>query len=374
MNNDAGSIGPDARDRVLVVDDDEDIRSLVVAFLGQLGVTILEAANAEEALLRARSDVPDLVLSDVLMPGMSGFDLCRKLRADPTTSMVPVVLITALEAREDRIEGIKSGASDFLSKPINREELLARVSSLLALHRTRRQLETERLAAEVVKQDELRAVFKRYVSPGLVDEILATPGMKDQTLMDQRARRHAVVMFADLRGFTRMSELLEPGVVVPLLNSFFSLLTDVAYRHGGTIFNMAGDCLMVGFGVPFHQEDATARACRCARDMLREFESLGREWRKTHDIAVGLGIGMDEGEVIAGNVGSPTYMNYTIIGDVVNTAARLKDHAEAGVALVTARVRDALAQNGAGISFKLMPALSVKGKQDPLSVFQFAAN
>ena len=359
--------------RVLVVDDQEEIRELIFLYLARLDVTVMSAASAEEALVRVSETVPDLILSDVLMSGMSGFDLCRKLRADPATVMVPVVLITALDARADRIEGINAGASDFLSKPINREEMLARVRSLLELHRARQQLEAGRLAAEVDRQDELRSVFKRYVSPGLVDAILSTPGMKDQALMDQRTRCHAVVMFADLRGFTRMSEMLDPGVVVALLNTFFSLLTDIAYRHGGTIFNMAGDCLMVGFGVPFKQDDASTRAFRCAQDMLIEFEVLAHDWRGTHDVSVGIGVGIDEGEVIAGNVGSPTYMNYTIIGDVVNTAARLKDHARAGSVLLTGRARDALMRAGGGIALLQMAPLSVKGKRDPLSVFQFSA-
>ena len=216
-------------------------------------------------------------------------------------------------------------------------------------------------------------MFKRYVSPGLVDEILSTPGMKDQALMNQRTRCHAVVMFADLRGFTRMSELLDPVEVVALLNTFFSLLTDIAYRHGGTIFNMAGDCLMIGFGVPFQRENSSAHACRCAQDMLREFEALAHNWRGEHAVDLGLGIGIDEGEVIAGNVGSPTYMNFTIIGDVVNTAARLKDHAEAGAALLTGRVRDSLTLAGSSIVVVPLPPLRVKGKQEPLSVFQFSA-
>ena len=359
--------------RVMVVDDQEDIRELLSLHLARLDVTIVSAASGEEALTLVAETVPDLILSDVMMTGMSGFDLCRELRANPATVMIPVVLITALDARADRIEGINAGASDFLSKPINREEMLARVRSLLELHRARQQLETGRLAAEIGRQDELRSVFKRYVSPGLVDEILATPAMMDQALMNQRTRCHAVVMFADLRGFTRMSELLDPGVVVALLNTFFSLLTDIAYRHGGTIFNMAGDCLMVGFGVPFPLENSTAHACRCAQDMLKEFEALAHDWRGEHDINVGLGIGIDEGEVIAGNVGSPTYMNYTIIGDAVNTAARLKDHAPAGTALLTGRVHDSLTRAGGGVMMLPLSPLHVKGKQDPLRVFQFSA-
>ena len=167
--------------------------------------------------------------------------------------------------------------------------------------------------------------------------------------------------------------ILDPGLVVALLNTFFSLLTDIAYRHGGTIFNMAGDCLMVGFGVPFQLESSSAHACRCAQDMLKEFEALANDWRGEHDVNVGLGIGIDEGEVIAGNVGSPTYMNFTIIGDVVNTAARLKDHAKAGTALLTGRVRDSLTLAGTGVVVMPLAPLHVKGKQGPLSVFQFSA-
>ena len=165
----------------------------------------------------------------------------------------------------------------------------------------RRKIAAVQLEAEIRRREEvMRQTFRRYVSPRLADKILEDAQLRDTLLSTADVRTHAVVLFADLRGFTSISERLEPHEVVPLLNEYFSLLTEITFRHDGTVFHMAGDSLMLGFGVPMEQPDSPQRAVRAAREMLESFGELARSWKERYQIEAGLGIGINEGDVVAG--------------------------------------------------------------------------
>lgn len=179
----------------------------------------------------------------------------------------------------------------------------------------------------------------------------------------------SAVMFADMRGFTGISERLSPTDVVPLLNEYFSLLTDIAIRHGGTVLNLAGDGLMAGFGVPREQLDAPDRAVDSAREMLDRFGQLADDWKRRLGIDTGLGIGINAGEVIAGNVGSRNYTSYTVIGDTVNVAARLSQRARAGEALFSSAVKRSLDEHGRRVPVIELPALQLRGRAEPVEIF-----
>jgi class 3 adenylate cyclase len=181
-------------------------------------------------------------------------------------------------------------------------------------------------------------------------------------------RVRSTVMFADMRGFTRVSERLSPTEVVPLLNEYFELLTGIAVEHGGTVFNMAGDGLMIGFGVPFEQADASRRAVDTAREMLARFGQLSDSWKRRHDVETGLGIGINAGEVIAGHVGSARFTSYTIVGDTVNVASRLSQRARAGEALFSAGVRANL-DDGEDYPLLELPALQLRGRAAPVQIY-----
>jgi class 3 adenylate cyclase len=321
--------------RVLVVDDDPDMVSYLALILANEDTVVEAARDGDAALAQVRAAPPDLVLLDVVMPGTSGFDVCERLKADPATALIPIVLVTSLEDQPSRVRGIEAGADDFLSKPVNREELLARVKTLRRLHQTRRELEGRRLEAEVRRKEAIRKAFARYVSPRLAERIIDDFGDEAASFNAEAARTRVVTLFADLRGFTRITESIEVQHVVGMLNEYFAVLTEVAYENEGTIFNMAGDSLLVGFNVPFPQADAPARALRTAQAMVERFGPVSRAWKQRHGIATGIGIGMCRGEAIVGNIGSPHFMSYTVIGDTVNTAARLMQMAKAGELLVS---------------------------------------
>lgn len=355
--------------RVLVVDDDRDMARFLGLLLGKEGVAVEIASDGESAMRSIEASPPEMVLLDVLLPGRSGFEICERLKSDPATALIPVILVTALEDQESRVRGIQAGADDFLSKPVRREELLARVQNLRRLHETRRELEARRLAAEVQRKEAIRKAFSRYVSPRLAERIIGSRGNEDAPFREPAQRADVVVLFADLRGFTRITESIEVHHVVHMLNEYFAVLTEAAYQHEGTIFNMAGDSLLVGFNVPLPQPDAPARALRAALDMIARFAPVAAAWRRRHGIATGVGIGMCRGEAIIGNVGSPHYMSYTVVGDPVNTAARLMAMAQADEVLVSGTLCDALHSLVSGSRVEPRGDVALRGKSEPVPVY-----
>lgn len=320
----AGRLAPaQAAFRVLVVDDDPDMAVFLARLLEGEGMVADTVFGGDAAVVYVMATPPDLVLLDVLMPGVDGFEICERLKADPASAMIPIVLVTALEDPESRVRGIRAGADDFLSKPVRREELIARVKTLRRLHATRRELEARRLAAEVHRKEALRRAFSRYISPRLAERIISELDEDGAPFRHGAQRVSVVALFADLRGFTRLTESTRVDEVVALLNEYFSVITDAAYRHDGTIFSMAGDSLLVGFNVPFPQPDAAARAWRTAHDMVASFAAVLARWTASGGVPTGLGIGIASGEAILGNIGSPHYMSHTKAGETSIYSIRL---------------------------------------------------
>jgi len=254
------------------------------------------------------------------------------------------------------------------------EPLRARIEALLQASSVRKKKAAAQLEDEIRRREELlRQTFRRYVSPRVADKILGDAQLRDTLLSPAgtapEARAHAVVLFADLRGFTSIAEQLDPQHVVPLLNEFFSLLTEITFKYDGTVFHMAGDCLMLGFGVPLAQSDSAQRAVSAAREMLARFAELSRSWQERYQIEAGLGIGINEGDVVAGNVGSSAYMNYTIIGDTVNIAARLCQRARAGEMLFSSALKRSLDAHGLDVGATPLPPLQLRGRAHPIDIF-----
>jgi class 3 adenylate cyclase len=241
------------------------------------------------------------------------------------------------------------------------EPLRARIEALL------------RAGSDIRRREEsLRQTFRRYVSPRVADKILEDTELRNTLLAPiapVEIRAHAVVLFADLRGFTSIAEQLDAQHIVPLLNEFFSLLTEITFKYEGTVFHMAGDCLMLGFGVPLEQPDSPQRAVSAAREMLARFTALSHSWRERYQIEAGLGIGINEGDVVAGNIGSSAYMNYTIIGDTVNIAARLCQRARAGEMLFSSALKRSLDEHGLDIGATALPPLQLRGRAHPIDIF-----
>jgi adenylate cyclase len=355
--------------RVLVVDDDQDMAAFLARMLAQQGLKAEIVTDGYAALAAIAAGPPDLVLLDVQMPGPDGFEICRRLKASESTALLPVVLVTALEDHQSRVRGIQAGADDFISKPVRREELIARVNTLRRLHETRKELEGRRLAAEVQEKESIRKAFSRYLSPRLAERVLRDSPRGGDVFRDLSQRALVVALFADLRGFTRLSETVPVSSIVPMLNEYFTVITAAVHENEGTVFSMAGDSMLVGFNVPVPQPDAAERALNTARTVIRSFGPVAERWKLEHGLSTGVGVGIESGEVVVGNVGTPSFTSYTIIGDSVNVAARLMQRAAPNEVLIGPQAALALGPRLSGGADQLQRrSIELKGKSEPVEV------
>ncbi len=352
--------------RVLAIGLSDDTRSMVCRYLKGSSVRVETADSGDDMCGWVNGNAPDLVIVNSDSRESVGLPLVRQLRAKPETSALPVMLIA--DSEDCRADCLSAGVDEFLTRAVTQTEFMDRLDTLLRVSNGRRTLAVA-LEKEIRRREQIRETFARYVSPALVDQILAEPTLRRSALANKGSRVRASVLFADMRGFTRISEQLAPTEVVPLLNEYFELLTEIAFKYDGTVFNMAGDCLMVGFGVPLDQPDRSLRAVKTAREMLIRFRGLVEQWKRRHDIETGLGIGINEGEVIAGNIGSSEYMSYTIIGDAVNVASRLGQRARAGEMLFSQEVKQSLDEAGFDVDAVELPSLVLRGRAAPVQIF-----
>jgi CheY-like chemotaxis protein len=357
---------------VLIVDDTPRNVKLLHDLLVAQGYRVSTAGGGEEALRSIAVDPPDLVLLDVMMPDISGYDVCRRLRGDERTALLPVVLVTALDATEERVQGIEAGADDFLSKPVNQAELFARVRSLLRirdLHATvRRQAEeladwnrmlTARVDAQVTqiaRLDRLRRFFPPHVADAIARD--------DESLL-QPHRRMVAVVSIDLRGFTAFAESAEPEEVMGVLREYHREMGRLITHYDGTLEYFAGDGIVVVFNDPVQVEDPYERAVRMALDMRDRVEVLRAGWsRLGFDLGVGFGVGA--GYATAGVVGFEERWDYTVIGTVMNQTSRLVAAAEHGQVLTTERV---IAAVEASVEAEAVGELALKGLRRPVATF-----
>lgn len=327
---------------ILVVDDTAANRKLLVDLLTTQGYATATAASGEEGLEKVASIRPDLVLLDVMMPGISGYDVCEQIRANPDNGILPVVMVTSLDPTQERIKGLQAGADDFLTKPINRPELLARVKSLLRIksfNDTVQQQAAElavlntglaQRVQEQVGQLERLGQLKRFFAPQLAERIVS--GDLDDPLKTRR--REVTVMFLDLRGFTAFADTSEPEEVMGLLRSYHGEMGKLIDAYQGTLEQFTADTMMVIFNDPVIVEDPAIRAVRVALDMQQRFAELMTAWLKRgHDIA--LSIGIAHGYATIGTIGYETRIGYGVIGRVTNLAARLCSVAQRGQILAS---------------------------------------
>jgi adenylate cyclase len=337
------------RAKILVVDDTPQNVKLLADLLGAKGYDVVTAASGAEALAKVGEERPDLVLLDVVMPQMSGYDVCRTIRANPDTAILPVVLVTALDPGQERLKGLDAGADDFLTKPIHQAELLARVRSLLRIKQLYDTVQTQaaqltewnktleqRVEEQVTQLDRLGRL-KRFFSPQLA-ELIVAGGAEDPL---KTHRREITVVFLDLRGFTAFAETAEPEEVMSVLREYHAAMGQIILEHEGTLERFTGDGMMIFFNDPAPVDNPPERALRMAVAMRARVGELLAKWHKRgYDLH--LGVGIAQGYATIGAIGFEGRWDYGAIGTVTNLASRLCGEARPGQILVSQRLRSSV--------------------------------
>jgi len=361
--------------RILVVDDMQANVRLLEAILEPAGYAVLSASSGPEALERVTGKLPDLVLLDVQMAGMNGYEVCRRIREDETTALLPVVMVTSHDS-EARIDGIRAGADDFVTKPFDQQELLLRVRSLVRIKRYHDTIRCqaaelsewnrtlEARVAEQVEELARMARLRRFLSPTLAEVVME----RGESVLESH-RRELAVLFADLRGWTDFSAATEPEEVMSVVGSYHAAMGELISKYDATVGWFAGDGLMVWFNDPIPCEEPAERAVRMAVEMREAMSALTAGWQKRgHDLDFSLGVAL--GYATIGRIGFDGRYDYGAVGSVLNLASRLCDAAEPGQIVVSRRV---LAEVEEFVEAQPLGKLELKGLGKPVEAFAVTA-
>jgi adenylate cyclase len=332
---------------LLVVDDNRVNRLLVTRTLEQFGHRVAFAENGRQALDSLRTHPADLVLLDIEMPELNGYQTLEALRADPKLRDIPVVMMSSVEEVDSVARCIEMGAEDYLFKPVNAVLLRARVAASLEKKRLR---------------DQQRELFRKFATAEVAEDLLATGFALGGKHVD------ATVMFSDIRSFTSLAESLQPAETIDLLNSYYTLMFDAIGSHGGIVNQMLGDGLMALFGAPLPHADHAERAVRAGLEMLELVGGFDRDQAAQGKPEIRIGVGIASGQVIAGYTGTERRVTYTCVGDTVNLAAHLEAHTKVlgQPLLIDAHTRAALSS---GVRVEDHGTMQFKTRSQPVRVY-----
>jgi adenylate cyclase len=359
--------------RILVVDDDPKNCKLLQAVLAPLGYTVNSAKSGPEALDLIAAEPPDLVLLDIVMPQLSGYEVCRKLRDAAATRALPVIMLTS-SGDQDKVSAIEAGADDFIARPFDQMELLARVRSLLRIKQYHDTIQAQaaelaewtslletRVKAQVEELERLGRL-RRFLSPQLAEVIIST----DYESLLQSHRREIAVAFCELRGFANLAETAEPEEVMAVLADFHQEMGHLVFRFEGTLERFAGDAMLIVFNDPIPCPDAPLRAVHMGLAMQARMTQLSAGWRKRgHELALVIGIAV--GYATLGRIGFEGRFDYGAVGNVVNLAASLCGEAQGGQILLSP---SAFAAVESDVIAEEVGPLQLKGLQRSTTAYQ----
>jgi len=326
---------PAPQNRILIVEDTPANIQTLVAILKERGYQISVAMNGKQALDVLTRVQPDLILLDVMMPEMDGFETCRQLKATEEWRQIPVIFLTSKTETTDIVKGFELGAVDYVAKPFNAHELLARVNTHLTIDELRRNLAAKN--SELARAHELvRRAFGRYVSEEVATSILQSP----EGLELGGEEREVTILMSDLRGFTTLAARLTPHDVIQLLNLYLEAMVDVIGRYGGTIDEILGDGILVLFGAPVACNDHATKAVACGLAMQLAMPEVNRRLVEKGADELEMGIGIHTGPVIVGNIGSLRRTKYAGVGLNVNLAGRIESFTTGGQVLISESTRE----------------------------------
>ena len=352
---------------ILVVDDTPANLELLSGMLKERCYKIRAAISGKLALQAARNEPPDLILLDINMPGMDGYEVCRRLKDDEKLKDIPVIFLSALSETSDKINAFSAGGVDYITKPFQVEEVQARVETHLTLKAAREYLKD--------KNQFLEYTFSRFVSPKVVETMKLRPISE----LLQMERCELTVLFADLRGFTAMANKLAPEEIQETLNSFLEVVVACVEEAGGMMDKFLGDGFMALFGAPLRQEDHARRALTASVSIQQAHRRWMEERSAGGHPCRPLGIGVATGETVVGAYGTHNHMEYTALGHVVNLASRLCGAAGAGEILTTPFTREEALRNipaGAiprSVSFLSKGKMRFKNIQETVEVISITA-
>lgn len=346
--------------RILVVDDNATNCDLLTRRLTGRGYEAMSVQCGQDAVDRAMGDNLDLMLLDIVMPEMSGFDVLREVRNHHGRAQLPIIMATARDDSRDIIEALELGANDYVTKPIDMQVLLARVQTQLAL-KFADDHNRELLRQLKARNDFIRAAFGRYLADEVVERLLDSP----QGLALGGDLHELTILFADLRGFTPIAERLPPTSVVRLVNNFFGVMTEVIGQHGGTINEFYGDGILVFFGAPVPLENHARTAIACALEMQRAMDTVNAMNAADGLPILKMGVGLNTGDVVVGNIGSEKRVKYGIVGNAVNVAARIQSECEGGHVLASA---SSVERAGSDLQLTNMYGVQAKGLKNEVTV------
>ncbi|MBT3409982.1 MAG: adenylate/guanylate cyclase domain-containing response regulator [Halieaceae bacterium] len=314
---------------ILAVDDLQENRELVARYLSRSGHIVVTAAGGEEALRSLDQADVDVVLLDLVMPDMDGREVLRRIKEHPEWRATPVIIISGRQDMDGIIECIEAGADDYLFKPFNPVLLQARIKAGIERKRWH---DREQLYRQQLERNEkfIRATFGRYLSDEIVTDILERP----EGLELGGDLRRVTIMMSDIRGFTSLSEQLEPAQVVSLINRYLAAMTDIIMAYHGTIDEFIGDAILAVFGAPQYRDDDADRATQCALEMQAAMEEINRLNREDGLPEITTGIALNTGDVIAGNIGSERRSKYGFVGHAMNVTSRIEDVTAGGEILI----------------------------------------
>jgi len=358
--------------RILVVDDVRENVRLLEAVLEAHGYEVVSATDGHAALELAVSAKPDLVLLDVLMPQPDGYTVCRMLREQDETAVLPVIMLTASEGAE-KTRSIEAGADDFITKPFNRDELLTRIRSLLRIKRYHDTIKSqavelrdlnrtlEKRVRTQLEQLERLQRLRRFLSPQLAEAIVSSG---DESILRSH-RRQVAMIFVDLRGWTTFVDAVEPEELMRVLREFHDTIGGLVRRFDATVGFIEGDGVQLFFNDPIEVPDAALRAIRLGCTLRHEMAELTARWQKRgYDLDFGAGMAL--GYATCGEVGFEERSDYAAVGAVTNLASRLADEAAAGQILITQRL---YAEVGDEVEVQSMGEFRLKGFQRPVAAF-----